>query len=256
MTLWLKRYLSLFFDFEYFGILNLLAIPLLIYFLVTIKKRKRWEIALAFVLIISCFFLEIRGGHWYRYLLTLYPFSLGVIFLLGWELIKNKSRSLKIGIFIILGTAVFFNYYHFRETYKFWWKYKVTLENLQFPYERLEYINKTKDMNSNDTVLVCSHRYLFFYYTNKKGIHYGDSRFEIFNRQKSKEAALDVLKNQLKVKYIFRNWNFRPHGFLNDIITNDCDLIIKDNSGYLYKIRENTDKEVVNKKTNENIKIY
>jgi hypothetical protein len=58
-----------------------------------------------------------------------------------------------------------------------------------------------------------------------------------------------VLINQLKVKYIFKNWNFRPTGFLSDIITNDCDSIVKDESGYLHKIHEDIDKEAINKKS-------
>ncbi len=109
MELWLKRYLGLFFDFEYFGNLNWLAIPLLIYFLVTIKKRKRWEMAIAFVFIISCLLLEIRRGFWPRYIFTLYPFTLAVILLVGWEYLKKKSHYLQIGAFLVCGILIFFN---------------------------------------------------------------------------------------------------------------------------------------------------
>lgn len=254
MEMWLKRCLSLFFDFEHYGNLIWLAIPLFICIIVTIKKRKRWELALAFVLALSCFLMFSKKGESnYRYFFTLYPFILGAILLFGWEFIKNRRHYLQIGVLVICGIAVFVNFYHFRKIYEYFWKYKVTLETLYWPDEKIEYINKAKDLKPDDVVLVCSKRNLFFYYSNKKGLSHRDPKLRIFRRQKNKEAALDILKNQLKVRYIFRYWNFRPTGFLNDIITNDCDLIIKDDSGYLYKIRENTDKEVVNKKTHENI---
>jgi len=245
MELWLKHYLSLFFDFEHFGNLNWLAIPLFFYFVATIKKRKRWEIAIVFVLFLSCLFLlgTAKGRSNPRYIFTLYPFTLAVIFLYGWELIKKKRHSLQIGILIICGIAVLFNFYQHKETYSYFWKHRVTPKNLNLAYERIDFINKTEDINSNNLVLVCCHRYLFYYHTDKKGIYHRDPRLKTFYRQKNKEAAFDMLKNQLKVKYIFRNWNFRPTGFLSDIIANDCDLLIEDGSGYLYKIRENNNKE-------------
>ena len=238
MELWLKRYLSLLFDFEHFGNLNWIAIPLLIYFVATIKKRKRWEMAIVFVLFLSCLSLGIKGHGYSRYFFTLYPFTLAVILLFGWEFIKNKRHYLQIGVLVICGIAVFVNFYHFRKVYEYFWKYKVTLETLYWPDEKIEYINKTKDLKSDDVVLVCSHRHLFFYHTDKKGIDFRDPKLEFFNRQENKEAALDVLRNKLKVKYIFRFWNFKLTKILNEIINNDCDLIINDKTGYLYRIRE------------------
>jgi hypothetical protein len=236
MELWLKRYLSLFFDFEYFGNLNWLAIPLLIYFLVTIKKRKRWEMAIAFVFIISCLLLEIRGGFWPRYIFTLYPFTLAAIFLLGWEHIKKKSSYLQIGILIICGIFVFYNYYHYKDTYNLFWRTKASLSEDNFPHKTIEIINNIKAPNS--VFLICSHRHLFFYHTNKKGIDYRDPKLGIFYSQKNKEAALDVLKNQLKVKYILLYWNYKPTLILMDIISNYCDLIYRDKKFYFYRIRE------------------
>lgn len=242
MGLWLKHYLGLFFDFEYFGNLNWLAIPLLIYFLVTIKKRKRWEMAIAFVFILSCLFLSVKGRQNFRYLFTLYPFTLALIFLIGWEFIKKKSHRLQIGILVICGIAVLFNYYHFKGTYKPYWKYKIIVEDDRFPHGILKFINNIEDLRSDSKFLICSHRHLFFYHTNKKGIYHGDPKLEIFYRRRNKEAALDVLKNQLKIKYILlhRNfktwWNIRS---LQNIITNDCDLIYQDKYELsLYKLRE------------------
>ena len=239
MELWVKRYLGLFFDFENYGILNWIAIPLLIYFLVTIKKRKRREMAIAFVFILSCLSLEIKGGYWDRYILTLYPFTLTVIFLLGWEFIKKKSHRLQIGILVLCGIAVFFNYYKFRDTYKFYWKHKVIVKDDYFPHGILKFVNNIEDLRFDSRFLVCSHRHLFYYYSNKKGIHYRDPKLGIFYNQRNKEAAVDVLKNQLKVKYILLHNDFNPSGFLRNIITSNCSLIYQDKYELsLYKLRE------------------
>ncbi len=102
----------------------------------------------------------------------------------------------------------------------------------------IKYINNAEDFTSDSTTLVCSQRQLFFYHTDKKGIDFRDPKLESFNRQKNKEAALYVLKNQLKVKYILKYWNFRLQAPLNEIITNDCDLVYQDEGIYLYRLRE------------------
>ena len=165
MELWLENYLSLFFNFKLFGNLNWLAIPLLIYFLVTIKKRKRWEIAIAFVFIFSCLFLSSKKGQGNpRYLLTLYPFVLSTIFLLGWEYIKKRSHRFHLGIFIICTIAILFNFYHFRETYKFYLRYKVIAVDDYFPHDLLKFINNNEDLSSDNIFLVCSQRDFFYYY--------------------------------------------------------------------------------------------
>ena len=242
MELWLKNYLGLFFNFKNFGNLSWLAIPLLIYFFLTIKKRKRWEMAIIFVFFLSCLSLGIKGHGYPRYLFTLYPFTLTVIFLFGWELIKKKSHYLQIGAFLVCGILIFFNYYHFRDTYKFFWRAGVSLSDDRFPHKTVEFINNIKDSNSISLFLICSHRHLFFYHTNKKGIDFRDPKLEFFNRQENKEAALNVLKIQLKVKYILLYWSFKPNPILRDIIENDCELIIRDRSCYLYMIREPNDK--------------
>lgn len=253
MELWLKRYLVLFFDFENFGILNWLAIPLFVYFVATIKKRKRWEIALASVFTLSFLFLSIMAQGYSRYIFTLYPFTLAAIFLYGWDLIKKKSCLFQTGIFVVCAFTVFFNYYHSREAYKWLWEYKVSIVDDYFPHALVNFINDDENLIPDATTLVCSHRHLFFYHTDKKGIDFRDPKLEIFNRQENKNEALNILKNQYNVKYIFLIWNFKAKfgmtSILSEIIAYDCDLMYQDKNGYLlYKIRErDLDKEELEK---------
>ena len=257
MELWLKHYLSLFFDLESFGILPWLVIPLLIYFCVTIRKRKRWERALVFVFILSLLSLEIRGSLWSRYILTLYPFTLATIFLLGWEFIKKKSYYLKIGIFAICGILVLFNYYHSRDIYKQYWRYKVTFENYYFPYEVLRFINNIEDLSPDSVILLCAGRSFFYqsfyYHTNKKGIGYNDPNMDAFYIKTNKEEALNILKDNLKVEYIYLSSRQKTDVYftkqLRDIITTNCDLVSRwENNLFLYRIRDKgLDKEELEK---------
>ncbi len=243
MELWLKHYLGIFFNFGEFGILNWLAIPLFVYFLITLKKRKRWEISLVFVFTLSCLFLSVKGHGYSRYLFTLYPFTLAAIFLYGWKFIKRKSRPLQIGIFVICALAVFLSCYHLREAYKWHWEYKVSVVDDYFPHELIKFINSDENLISDSTTLVLSRRHIFFYHTDKEGIDSRDPKLEFFNRRENKKEALDVLKNQLKIKYIFLFWSFIKNigmnRILSDIITYDCELVYQDKNGYnLYRIRE------------------
>ena len=67
MDFWLNGYLGIFFRLNKFGWLNWLVIPLFIYFLATIRKRERWEIALALAVTLSCIFISMQGYKNYRY---------------------------------------------------------------------------------------------------------------------------------------------------------------------------------------------
>lgn len=210
-----------------------------------IRKRKRWEKALAFVFILSCIVVVLRAPGYSRYNLTLHPFTLAAIFLCGWEFIKKKSHVLQICILLICGITVIINSYYFRENYKYWWRHKVSAALDIFPHKTLEIINNLNDLNYDSSILFCSTRHLFYYHTNKKGIDFRDPKMNIFYKQENKEDALDILKNKLKVKYIFLQWNFfdlqrsyEQATYLKNIVDNDCDLISKDILGSLYKIHE------------------
>lgn len=111
-------------------------------------------------------------------------------------------------------------------------------EDHSFKFERLDFINETEDIGPDSPVLVCSHRHLFYYHSKKRGIDYRDPKMNAFYAQSDKEAALDILTDKLNVRYIFTNWNFQPVGILQNIIDSDCDLILEDGNGYLYKIEE------------------
>jgi hypothetical protein len=224
----MKEFFALFTDFEQYGNLTWLAIPVLVYFLITIRRRNIEERILALILFLSYLFLSIKGKSYPRYLFTLFPFLLAVIFLNIWEFMKKKQKVFQLGIFLLCGLSVLGNSYHFRKSLLFFIRYKMTAVDDYFPHEVMKYINDASDINFDNQVLVCSHRHLFFYHTEKKGIDFRDPQLENFNRQKSTKDALGVLRNQLHVTYILRYWNFNLSPILKDIITNYCDLRVQD----------------------------
>jgi hypothetical protein len=245
MEMWLKEHLGILFDFQNFGVLNLLAIPLLIYFIATIRKRKRWELALALVFILSCALLGIKGRGWLRYILTLYPFILAVILLLAWDLLKNKKSFVKIIFFVLCLFAVFTNFFHYRNVYAQYWKYKVTRENDPFPYGLLNYINSIDDLGSDSSILVLAEPffyYAYYYHTDKRGFAYSDPRMDTYyEKWRNPEVALDILKNQLKIEYIFLDrefiQSFPRFRTLSNILFSACELVYQEKGGYLYKLR-------------------
>jgi len=236
--------MALFFDYTQNGNLIWFSVPFLIFFFVTLKKRKRWEVAIAAVFILSCISLSVKGIQNPRYVFTLIPFTLIAVFLLGWEFINKKRHPLQIGVFIICLFVIFYNFFHFREFYTFYWQYKVSAVDDHFPHEIVDFINNYEDFDSELSTMILSNRHIFFYHTDRKGIYYKDHRLTDFYAQQKKETAFKMLINQVKVKYIFLNGDFnRLYGItpiLNDIITYDCDLMFQDNrNGFLlYEIRD------------------
>lgn len=239
MEIWIRQHLALFFDFENFGNLNWIAILIFVYFLVTLKRRKRHEKAMVFVFILSLLVINLRSLPGYpRYHLTFFPFTIGLVFLTVWEFIKKKSHFIRTAVLFICMIAVLTNVYHFKEKYKFWWKNRITLESYYFPYDYLEFLNRMDDGDEGPLFLVCSHRNLFFYHTDKEGIDYRSPRLYALRREKSTEAIHEMIKNKLKIEYISLYWNFKPTLALAEMMRDYCDLVYQDGKFYLYRVRE------------------
>ena len=142
--LWVKGYLGLFFTFDQFGWLNWLLIPILFYFLATIKKRKRWEVALYLSLCLSMLFISIFGYDQSRYQLTLFPVFIPVIFVFGYDYLKNKnSKIIMIVLFLVCGLLAG-NFYSRFGNYRYYWNASIGdgQPGERFPYKLIQYINE------------------------------------------------------------------------------------------------------------------
>ena len=165
--LWLNGYLGIFFRFKMFGWLNWLAIPLFIYFLITIKKRERWEIALCLSLCIASIFICLQGYKNARYQLTLFPVLITIIFLFGWQVLRKKNRKVVGVIILICSCMLLGNCYSLRDSYKYYWGSGIGCgkQGECFPYKLIEYINENV---SNDSVIVERNQPILYYYASKK----------------------------------------------------------------------------------------
>lgn len=165
--LWSNGYLGIFFNFNMFGRLNLLAIPLFIYFFITIKKRERWEIAVYLALCISFIFISFFGFHWSRYQLTIVPILITTIFLFGWQVLRKKNRKVVFGIILICSGLLLGNCYSLRDTYVYYWNNSIGsgLPGEGFPYKLIEYINNYVD---NDSEIVERDQPILYYYASEK----------------------------------------------------------------------------------------
>ena len=165
--IWLNGYLGIFFRFNKFGTLNWLAIPLFVYFMLTIKKRERWEIAICLVLFMACLFICLKGFRNYRYQLTLFPVLIAIVFLFGWQIIKNNNRIIMINCIIICTCLVSINCYSLRDQYRYYWNVGTGngKSGERFPNRLIEYINQNV---ANDSTILERNQPILYYYASKK----------------------------------------------------------------------------------------
>ena len=214
IDLWLNGYLGIFFRFKNFGVLNWLAFPLFFYFLITIRKRERWEIALGLVLSISFIFICIKGYANYRYQLTLHPILLTIIFLFGWQVLKKQRKIILSCVIVICCCLLLVNCYSLKKSYKYYLKGAIGSgePGEGFPYKLVEYI---KNNIADDLAIYESNQPILYYHTNKKGISYHLSN---------------------KVKYLL------IRGKIDEHLTNiSRDLVFEDQGYKLYKVKKKPD---------------
>lgn len=235
----LNGYLGAFFRFKYFGNLNWLIIPIIIYFLITIKKRDPWEKALLFIYIIVSLIIVFKGCLNWRYQMTLFPITISIILLYTWKLINDRNDLFKLFFFIFFAVLSIYNIYHYFKAYKVFWDLRVTQKEDYFPDKILDFLSY--NVNSDSLVLVCNNPE-FYYYTDKKGIDYLDHRVRnLLKKQGDRKECFDILKKN-KIKYIYTNWAFESiyrNRLIGEILSLDCKKIFLQRSKTLYEVRKN-----------------
>ena len=242
MKQFLKHLLVLFTDFKNFGPLICVGIPLFLYTLITIKKRKRWEIALLFISVLSFFILSLGGVGYVRYILTLYPVIIGALVYYGWQLVRKRNIILKLFAFLILFILIGINYAQHSEYYRFYWRYKVVGSENYFPEKLLDFIHNIQDFEPGEKILIYSRWHLFYYHVDKNGLDFRNPEVNQFYIQEEKSSALDVLRNKIKIKYILVQRNMTAEWPLtepfSEILLYDCDLLIQENGLELFRLRD------------------
>lgn len=195
--LWLNGYLGIFFRLKMFGIVNWTAIPLFFYFLVTIKKRKRWEIALALALTLSCIFICMQGYSNFRYQLTLSPALITIIFIFGCQVFRELNRNTVITVLSICGCfllicsfLLLIKFHSLRNDYAHYVRGNVVEKLLRdrFPYNLFEYIDKNL---ADDSVILARHEPILYYHASQKMLtHKGGSKYILARRDSIPGAVL------------------------------------------------------------------
>lgn len=264
--LWLNGYLGFFFRFKYIGVLNWLSIPLLVYFIVTIRKRKRWEVALCFVFILSVIIIGYKGYENFRYQATLYPFTISAIILFGWEILKKRRFKAQLFVLFFVCVAIFFNCYNIfspiaqRHLPGFFAldnkknidiaeadneEMKIASKRNAFPYKIVNYINNINDLDNDAVILECNQPILY-YYTDKKGLYYFNHAImeKFYQSYKDRVKAFWILKERLKVQYILTRIDIEHllkdarWGIINEITRHDSNLMVEDKGYKLYKLKD------------------
>lgn len=243
---WLNGFFGIFFRFKYLGNINWMIIPLIIYFFFTVKKPRRWQMALVFAWLLTALFIVIKGYSNFRYQFTLFPFTATVILLLLWEILKDKKTYLKVFCFSFIGFLCAYNIYHYFERYDFFWGMKVNVEKSRFPYQVLDYLNRDNVLRESSKKVFVMDQPLFFYYTNQKGIDMQAPEAQwvighLTRKSGSREAIFKEFKKILHVEYILvGNSHLKLYHslMLPEFLDCECRLILKDNGILLYRLRE------------------
>jgi hypothetical protein len=208
VKLWLNGYLGLFFRTKMFGFLSWLMIPILIYFLFTMKNKKQWQRALFLVYFLSVILVAIKGYRNYRYALTLYPFTIGVVVWFSWDYLKSKPKRIRLlGIgffsFLLICNAVFYSR-HYR--YQLW--YAMHFQNSTSKSRLINYV-QTLPIDDENNILVCN-IIEFFYFTDFKATMFRDLRANTGHHEEYYQQLLDNdIKYILASDYIHERYQYR-----------------------------------------------
>lgn len=252
--LWLNGYLGLYLNFHLVGYWSWLALPLLLVFFAGLKKKKKWEIALACVYLLSVVLIAIKGYFNSRYALTLVPFNLTFILAFGRDVFAVFDRILRVGAYGFIVLLIIFNIHQYNPTM---FQIISPSKDDSLPWGLLNNIN---NMNlGRDAAFLECNAPAFYYYTNKKGLSYS-KRFglkkpgiltekgidNIFQEKAGVKKlnlekvarAFDIMKSRYNVKYIFVR--SLPDYFveLSEIIRYGCDLLSTEKSYSLFKLKD------------------
>jgi len=265
---WLNGHFGVFFKFKQLGNINWLAIPLLIWFLVSrrTKKPERWQMALIFIWLMMVVLIGIKGYDNVRYQLTLFPFTSAMVLFLLWQLLEDKNKILKILSFSLVALACLFNIYHYIDTYKFAWDLRVSVKDPHFPFQLVNFLESNQEVNYRSKVLTINQP-LYYYHISKKGVDYVSSHaIGVWVEFKKKAGSVAdrnklyrFLRKRLKVNYILLSAfhkRFHRSTLLEEFLHCECKPVLKEKSWLLYRLRKRPLEEQLKSSAFREIKVW
>ena len=249
IELLLNGYFGIFFRYKMFGTFSWIGVPLLIYFILKIRGKERWEIAIFVAISGAIAVIGFQGFMNYRYQLTVYPLIVTMIFIFGWRVAYKKNKKM---VWIVVSAIIFFaliNTYLSWEKYRYYYRAAIGsgVEGEKFPDKMVEYINKYV---ANSSVVLEVNQPLLYYYTPKNGRHYNiDYSRKLRKTGANIEEAYLILKNVLDIDYVLIRGNL--NGILKDILVLGSRLICEDQGYKLYKINDKAENPTITDFVNE-----
>jgi len=243
---WLNGHFGFLFRFKYLGNINWLVLPLALWFLFHNKKYSRPVKALTFVWLATALFLAPKDYTNSRYQLTLFPFTVVIILLLMWELIKKQSNWLKALAFSTIALVCLYNIYHYLPQYASFWKMKVSRTEPHFPVQMMDFILKEPGLIQGSSKVLVLNQPLFFYYTPYYGIDwfnpfYVELFVELRQPQGNRRKLFQIVRNKYNVKYIFLNYldeNQNQDRIFGELLNCECRLLFNHHGYRFYELRD------------------
>lgn len=265
---WLNGHFGVFFRFKQLGNINWLIIPLLIWFLLTkkIKKRVRWHWALLFVWGLTVIFVGIKGYYNFRYQLTLFPITSVMVLFLSWKFLEDKSKPVQILCFSFITLACLFNIYHYSDLYKTYWDLRVSVKAPHFPYQLMDYLNSREVLDKSSKVLTINQP-IYYYHVDKKGVDYvSPYAIKVWVEFKKRSGTVGIrhdlsqlLRKRHKVKYILLSavhLRFQRFTMLEEFLNCECKLVVEDQGWLLYQLRDKPLEEILKSPAYKQIKVW
>jgi hypothetical protein len=243
----LNGYLGVIFRFRYMGNINWLALPLVLWFLFTakLKKRERWQLALVFVWLISLLFIGFKGYYNARYQLTLFPFTMGMVLVLLWELIKERQLIIKVLVFSIVAGFCLVNIYHYYPHFKLYWDLKISRTRKHFPEKIMSFLTENKEIARGRNRVYVFDEPLYYYHTQKFGVDYKSPYFIILYanlapQRMNLDKLYTLIYKKHRIKYIFISWtmeNQYKKRVLTEFLNSECKLLFNEHGYRFYEVR-------------------
>ncbi|MGE5342955.1 MAG: hypothetical protein ACM3SY_15885 [Candidatus Omnitrophota bacterium] len=241
----LNGYLGIFFRFKSLSNINWLIVPLLIWFLVTAKKRERWQLALMFVWLVTLIFIGVKGYTNNRYQLTLFPFTSAATLFLLWQFLENKKKTIRVIGLSLVALVCVFNIYHYFNLYQNWWEIRVSVKDPHFPRKIINYLNLKQDFGTSRENVYTFNQPIFYYHTKRRGIdasalHVVPVQIQLKSKSGPHEPVFDFLSRKLRVEYLLLGKNYKQTNrrtLLEEFLQCECKLVMEDNDWLLYRLR-------------------
>jgi hypothetical protein len=229
------------------GNINWLAIPLIVWFLVTGRRKnlERWQLALIFLWLVSSIFIGLKGYYNARYQLTLFPFTIGLVLVLLWELVKEKQWLIKMLVFSIVAGFCLVNVYHYYSHYKLYWDLKISRTRKHFPEKIMNFLVNNNEIKRGRNRVFVFEQPLYYYHTQKFGVDYKSPYFIILyanlvHQQRSREELYKLVRETHKIKYIFIPWTMENQfkkRILTEFLNTECRLLFNEHGYRFYEVR-------------------